>query len=65
MYGPKGICADIFFVLFIIEGITKIKAITEDIKIVNGILIHPNQNPMTEINFASPKPIPSLFLIFL
>ena len=37
----------------------------EEIKITKGILIHPNQNPITANNFASPRPIPSLFLIFL
>ena len=44
---------------------THIKATVEDINIVKGILIHPNQKPITAINLASPKPIPSFFLIFL
>ncbi len=65
MYGPKGILDDIFLDLFIKEGITNINATAEDINITNGMLVQPNQNPITAINFASPSPIPSLFLIFL
>ena len=41
------------------------KATNDEIKIVKGILNHPNQKPTTANNFASPRPIPSLFLIFL
>ena len=33
--------------------------------ITNGMLVQPNQNPIAAINFASPSPIPSLFLTFL
>ena len=36
-----------------------------NLKITNGIEIHPNQKPITANNFASPNPIPSLFLICL
>ena len=36
----------------------------DEIKIVNGILTHQNQNPMAANSFASPSPIPSFFLIF-
>ncbi len=32
---------------------------------MNGIEIQPNQNPRADKSFASPKPIPSLFLILL
>ena len=51
--------------LLINDGVTTRSANTEDKKITKGILIHPNQNPIADNNFASPKPIPSLFLIFL
>ena len=65
MYGPKGICEVMFLDLFKIDGMTITRAANDDKKIVKGILIHPNQNPTTAINFASPRPIPSLFLTFL
>ena len=32
---------------------------------MNGIEIQPNQNPKADKSFASPRPIPSLFLNFL
>ena len=54
------------FLFFLIkDGIEKINATKDEIRIVNGILAYPNQNPTTAINFASPSPIPSLFLTFL
>ena len=34
----------------------------DEMKITKGIAIQPNQNPITDSNFASPNPIPSLFL---
>jgi len=46
-------------------GITLNKAITEDKNITKGIEIHPNQKPIADKSFASPKPIPSFFLIFI
>ena len=51
--------------LAINEGVAISKAITEDKKITYGMLTHPNQKPTTAINFASPNPIPSFFLICL
>ena len=65
IYGPKGISDDICFDLFIKLGITETNAIKDDRKTINGIDIQPNQNPMTANSFASPKPIPSFFLICL
>jgi Flp pilus assembly protein protease CpaA len=51
--------------LFKIEGQTSIKATNDEIKIVKGILNHPNQNPIADSNLASPRPVPSFFLTFL
>ena len=65
MYGPKGICEDIDFEFFNKLGITLNKAIIDDKNITKGIEIHPNQKPIADKSFASPKPIPSLFLICL
>ena len=65
MYGPKGICEDSDFEFLIKLGITLNKAITEDKNIIKGIDIHPNQKPIADKSFASPKPMPSFFLIFL
>ena len=64
-YGPKGISVVKLLVLFIKVGATYNKAITEEKKIISGTLTHPNQNPIADKSLASPKPIPSLFLIFL
>ena len=44
------------------DGIEKINATIEEIKITKGILNQPNQKPTTAINLASPSPIPSFFL---
>ena len=65
MYGPKGIWLDNFFEFLIKSGITLISANIEARKIINGIEIQPNQKPIAANNFASPKPIPSFFLICL
>ena len=65
MYGPKGICEDSDFEFFIKLGITLNKAITEDKNIIKGIDIHPNQKPIADKSFASPKPMPSFFLTCL
>ena len=65
IYGPKGICEDIFFDLFNKLGITWISAVIEDKNIMKGIDTHPNQNPIAPNNLASPNPIPSFFLIAL
>ena len=65
MYGPNGIWEENFLDLFIKLGITETNAIKDDRKTINGIDIQPNQNPMTANSFASPKPIPSFFLICL
>ena len=43
---------------------TTIKSHAYEIKIVKGMLTHPNQNPIADISFASPRPIPSCLLIF-
>ena len=65
MKGPKGICEDIFFEFFIKLGIILIKAVTDDKNITKGIAIQTNQKPTTAKSLASPKPIPSFFLICL
>ena len=44
------------------DGIEKINATIEEIKITKGTLNQPNQKPTTAINLASPSPIPSFFL---
>ena len=62
MKGPNGISDDRVLFFFIRLGITENKAIIEELKITKGIAIQPNQNPITDNNFASPKPKPSLFL---
>ena len=41
------------------------KLLTEEVNIIIGTAIQPNQNPITAKSFASPKPIPSFFLTFL
>ena len=63
MYGPKGICEDSDFEFFNKLGITLNKAITEYKNITKGIEIHPNQKPIADKSFASPKAFPSFFLI--
>ena len=63
--GPNGIWEDIFLLFLIKLGITENKATTDEIKITKGIDIQPNQNPIADNNFASPKPIPSFFLTCL
>ena len=63
--GPKGISAERFLLLFISDGATVANATKDEKKITIGILTQPNQNPIADNNFASPSPIPSLFLIFL
>ena len=65
MYGPNGISEDILFVFFKRDGIAKTSAIKEEKNITKGKLAQPNQNPITANNFASPRPIPSFFLITL
>ena len=62
MYGPNGIWEESFFDFFIRLGITNNKAVIDDKNITKGIEIHPNQKPIADRSFASPKPIPSLFL---
>ena len=63
--GPKGISAERFLVLFINDGATVANAIKDEKKITIGMLAQPNQKPIADSNLASPKPMPSLFLIFL
>ena len=60
--GPKGISEENFLLLFIKLGKTEIKATIDELNITNGIEIQPNQKPIAANNFASPSPIPSLFL---
>ena len=54
-----------FFDFFIRLGKEKPKAIKDEKIKMNGIEIQPNQNPKADKSFASPRPIPSLFLNFL
>ena len=42
-----------------------LEALIDEKKITIGMLAQPNQKPIADNNFASPSPIPSLFLIFL
>ena len=42
-----------------------LEALIDDKKITKGIEIHPNQKPIADKGFASPKPMPSFFLICL
>ncbi len=64
-YGPNGIEVLSVFDFLIKAGKEKPKPkIDEKIK-MNGIEIQPNQNPKADKSFASPRPIPSLFLNFL
>ena len=63
--GPKGISAERFRFLFSNDGNTDTNAIIDEKKITIGMLAQPNQKPIADNNFASPSPIPSLFLIFL
>jgi len=65
IYGPNGIWEDKFLDLLINEGKENIKAIIDDRNKTKGIETQPNQNPIADNSLASPKPIPSLFLIFL
>ena len=65
IYGPKGICEDRDFERFNKLGITLNKAIIDDKNITKGMEIHPNQKPIADRSFASPKPMPSFFLICL
>ena len=65
IYGPKGICVDIFLDFLIKSGATLINAIVEDKNIIKGTASNPNQKPITASNFASPKPMPSFFLTCL
>ena len=65
IYGPKGICDDIFLDLFNKPGTAKIKAAKDEKNKINGIDIHPNQKPIADKSLASPRPMPSLFRIFL
>ena len=55
MYGPNGICEDIVFDFLIRDGVTIRSATTEDIKIIKGIHIQPNQKPIAESNFSIPQ----------
>ena len=52
MYGPNGICEDIVFDFLIRDGVTIRSATTEDIKIIKGIHIQPNQKPIAESNLS-------------
>ena len=61
-YGPKGILDCNCLFLFSKDGKTINKANNDEANITKGMLNKPNQNPITAINFASPKPIPSFFL---
>ena len=63
--GPKGICEVRFFLFLIKSGKTETNAIKDEKNKIKGKDTHPTQNPMAHNNFASPKPIPSLFLTFL
>ena len=64
--GPYGISEESFRVLFINDGKTVANAIIDEKKITIGILAQPNQKPIADKSFASPKPIPSFCLnIFL
>ena len=63
--GPKGISDESFLLLSTKLGSTEIRATIEELNITNGIAIQPNQKPMTAKSFASPKPMPSLFLTCL
>ena len=65
IYGPNGICEDRDFERFNKLGITLNKAIIDDKNITKGIETHPNQKPIADRSFASPKPMPSFFLICL
>ena len=54
------------FLDFLIKlGKEKPKAVREEKINIKGIEIQPNQKPKADKSFASPKPIPSLFLSFL
>ena len=53
-----------FFVLLTRLGIFIIKAIKDEKNKINGRQIQPNQKPKADKSFASPKPIPSIFLNF-
>ena len=63
--GPKGIWVLRFFELFKREGITEIKPNIADKNNIKKTDCQPNSKPIANINFASPKPIASIFLIFL
>ena len=63
--GPNGISDENFLLLLIKLGKTEISATIEELNITSGIAIQPNQKPIADNNFASPNPIPSLFLKIL
>ena len=63
--GPKGISVSRFFDFLIKLGKEKPKAVRDEKINIKGIEIQPNQKPKADKSFASPKPIPSLFLSFL
>ena len=65
IYGPNGIWEDKFLDLLTNDGNENPKAIIEDKNNTKGIETQPNHNPIADNSLASPKPIPSLFLIFL
>ena len=65
IYGPKGIWVDIVLLLFSKLGIDITNANTEEKISINGIDIPPNQKPIADNYFASPSPIPSVFLNLL
>ena len=63
--GPKGIWVLRFLELFNSEGITEIKPNIADKNNIKITDCQPKRKPIAAINFASPKPIASTFLIFL
>ena len=56
MYGPNGICEDIVFDFLIRDGVTIRSATTEDIKIIKGIHIQPNQKQLQRVTLHPPVP---------
>ena len=63
--GPKGILEVNFLFFNISEGITNKRPVRDDKKIINGMLYQPNQKPIADNSFASPRPMPSLLRSFL
>ena len=47
------------------SGMANANATKDEKNKIKGIDTHPNQKPIADKSFASPKPIPSLFLNFL